>query len=148
MAIDFNTGRRSDDPDVMIDINTTPLIDVMLVLLIMLIITIPIGTHAVKLDMPVGTPPPPAAVLPEVVDISVDFDGSLQWNGAAVPDRAALERLILAAARQPVQPELHLRADRLADYKYVAAVLASAQRLGLSKIGLVGNEQFLDQGDP
>jgi biopolymer transport protein ExbD len=146
MAINFNNRQGSGDPDVMLDINTTPLIDVMLVLLIMLIITIPVQTHAVKLDMPVGTPPPPT-VLPEVVNIDVDFDGTIAWNGETVPDRTALEQRIVAAAREPVQPELHLRADRLASYKYVAAVLASAQRLGLTKIGLVGNEQFLDSGD-
>jgi biopolymer transport protein ExbD len=145
MAIDFTKGQATGDPDVLIDINTTPLIDVMLVLLVMLIITIPIQTHAVKLDMPVGNPPPPppALVQPQVIDIGVDFDGSLDWNGEPVADRAALEQLLAAAVRQPVQPELHLRTDRLASYKYVAAVLASAQRLGLTKIGLVGNEQFL-----
>jgi biopolymer transport protein ExbD len=147
MAIDFNKGQAAGDPEVLMDINTTPLIDVMLVLLIMLIITIPIQTHAVKLDMPVGAPPPAAAVQPQVVDISVDFDGSVEWNGQPVADRATLEQMLAAAVHQPVQPELHLRADRLASYKYVAAVLASAQRLGLTKIGLVGNEKFLDGGE-
>ncbi|HEY4045176.1 MAG TPA: biopolymer transporter ExbD [Rhodopila sp.] len=147
MAIDFSKGQAAGDPDVLVDINTTPLIDVMLVLLIMLIITIPIQTHAVKLDLPVGTPPPPVALQPQVIDISVDFDGSLEWNGEPVTDRSALEQRLATAVRQPVQPELHLRADRLASYKYVAEVLASAQRLGLTKIGLVGNEQFLAGGD-
>jgi Biopolymer transport protein len=143
MAIDFNAGAGHDEPDVVVDINTTPLIDVMLVLLIMLIITIPIQTHAVKLDMPAGTPPP-ALVQPEVVSLDVDFDGTVVWNGQVVPDRAALDGRLQAAAAQPVQPELHLRAHKLASYKHVAAVLASAQRLGVGRIGLVGNEQFLD----
>ena len=76
-------------PEVMVDINTTPLIDVMLVLIIMLIITIPIQTHAVKLNMPVGTPPPPT-VPPEVITIDVDFDGTLIWNGEVLSGRPAL----------------------------------------------------------
>ena len=130
------------EPDVMIEMNTTPLIDVMLVLLIMLIITIPIQTHAVKLDMPAGTPPP-ALVLPEVVTIDVDFDGSILWNGEAV-ETATLDQKLRMAAAETVQPELHLRPHRLVSYKYVALVLASAQRLGVNKIGLIGNEAFLD----
>jgi biopolymer transport protein ExbD len=126
----------------MVDINTTPLIDVMLVLLIMLIITIPIQTHAVKLNMPVGTPPPPL-VPPEVVTIEVDFDGTLIWNGRVLPDRQELEERLRAAAEMPVQPELHLRPNKLVKYESVAMVMASAQRLGMKKIGLIGNEQFM-----
>ena len=142
MAINFSDG--GGEPDVVLDINTTPLIDVMLVLLIMLIITIPIQTHAVKLDMPVGPPPAAAPVQPDVVRLEVDFDGTIVWNGQLVPDRAELDARLAAAAQQAVQPEVHLRAHRLANYKYVAAVLASAQRLGVIKIGLVGNEKFLE----
>ena len=126
----------------MVDINTTPLIDVMLVLLIMLIITIPIQTHAVKLNMPVGTPPPPL-VPPEVVTIEIDFDGTVIWNGRVVPDRQELEARLRAAAEMPEQPEIHLRPNKLVKYESVAMVMASAQRLGLKKIGLIGNEQFL-----
>jgi len=129
------------DPEVMLDINTTPLIDVMLVLLIMLIITIPIQTHAVKLNMPVGSPPPPP-VPPEVVTIEVDFDGTLIWNGRVLPDRQELEARLRAAADMPVQPEVHLRPNKLVKYESVAMVMASAQRLGMKKIGLIGNEQF------
>jgi len=92
MAMKIGSGSGTQDPDVMVDINTTPLIDVMLVLLIMLIITIPIQTHAVKLNMPIGTPPPPL-VPPEVVTIEVDFDGTLIWNGRVVPNRQELEEL-------------------------------------------------------
>ena len=127
----------------MCDINTTPLIDVMLVLLVMLIITIPIQTHAVKLNMPVGTPPPPLTP-PEVITVEVDFDGTVLWNGDTVPDRPTLEAKFRGAAAQPVQPEFHLRPNKLVTYKYVAAVMADAQRLGLTKLSLVGNEQFVD----
>jgi biopolymer transport protein ExbD len=139
----MNVGSSgSGDPEVMVDINTTPLIDVMLVLLIMLIITIPIQTHAVKLNMPVGTPPPPASP-PEIVNIDVDFDGTVLWNGVVVPDRPTLEARLEQAAAQPVQPEVHLRPNKLVTYKDVAGVMASAQRLGITKLGLVGNDQFM-----
>ena len=133
----------SGDPEVMIDINTTPLIDVMLVLIIMLIITIPVQTHAVKLNMPVGNPPPPLTP-PEVVTIEVDFDGTILWNGDTVADRPTLEAKFATAAAQPVQPEFHLRPNKLVTYKHVAGVMASAQRLGVTKLGLIGAEQFLD----
>jgi biopolymer transport protein ExbD len=136
-------GSGGDEPNVMVDINTTPLIDVMLVLLIMLIITIPIQTHAVKLNMPVGNPPPPPTP-PEVVTIEVDFDGTVLWNGDTIPDRPTLEQRFRSAAAQPVQPEFHLRPNKLVTYKHVAGVMAGAQRNGITKIGLVGAEQFLD----
>jgi biopolymer transport protein ExbD len=143
MAMNVGSGSGDGDPQVMIDINTTPLIDVMLVLLVMLIITIPIQTHAVKLNMPVGNPPPPA-VPPEVITVEVDFDGTILWNGETVPDRPTLETRFTSAAAQPVQPEFHLRPNKLVTYKHVAGVMASAQRLGITKIGLIGAEQFLD----
>jgi biopolymer transport protein ExbD len=136
------TGGNPNDPDVMVDINTTPLIDVMLVLLIMLIITIPIQLHSVNLNMPVGHPPPPPTP-PVVVSIDVDFDGTVYWDGELVPNRASLEEHLRSVAAQPDQPEVHLRPNKLATYKYVAEVMASAQRIGVQKIGLVGNEQFL-----
>src|SRR3982750_4019719 len=107
----MNVGPASGDPDVMIDINTTPLIDVMLVLLVMLIITIPIQLHSVNLNMPVGNPPPPP-VMPEIVKIDVDPNNVVYWNGEALPDRASLEDTLKTAAAQPVQPELHLRPDK------------------------------------
>ena len=138
----MSVGSGEGDPDVMIDINTTPLIDVMLVLIIMLIITIPIQTHAVKLNMPVGNPPPPPEP-PQVVQIDVDFDGTIFWSGEQV-DRETLDARFRAAAAQPVQPEFHLRPNKLVAYKYVAHVMAAAQRDGVTKIGLVGAEQFLD----
>jgi biopolymer transport protein ExbD len=140
MAMTVGSGTR--EAEVMVDINTTPLIDVMLVLLIMLIITIPIQTHAVKLNMPVAVPPPPTTP-PEVVTIDVDFDGTLIWNGEVLSGRPQLEARLRGAAAQPVQPELHLRPNKLVKYRSVAMVMASAQRLGLTKIGLVGQEQFI-----
>jgi biopolymer transport protein ExbD len=142
MAMNVGSGGIQRDPDVMIDINTTPLIDVMLVLLIMLIITIPIQMHAVKMNLPVGNPPPPAAP-PPVVQINIDFDGTLTWNGVTVPDRAMLEQKFKEAAAQPEQPEIHLLPNKLAPYKDVAAVMAAAEREGATKIGLVGNEQYM-----
>jgi len=141
MAMNVGKGDGGQDPDVMVDINTTPLIDVMLVLLIMLIITIPIQTHAVKLNMPVGAPPPD--VPPQVVTIEVDFDGTMVWNGEVLHDRADLEAHLRGAAAMAVQPEVHLRPNKLVKYESVAMLMASAQRLGLTKIGLIGNEQFI-----
>ena len=141
MAMNVGSG-GSADPEVMVDINTTPLIDVMLVLLIMLIITIPIQTHAVKLNMPVGNPPPPPEP-PVVVTIDVDFDGTVLWNGDTV-DLPTLDAKFASAAQLPVQPEFHLRPNKLVTYKHVAHVMAAAQRLGVTKIGLIGAEQFLD----
>jgi biopolymer transport protein ExbD len=142
MAMNVGPGSGSQDPDVMVEINTTPLIDVMLVLLVMLIITIPIQLHSVNLNMPVGTPPPQVEK-PVVITVDVDFDGTIYWNGDIVADKDALESRLRDAAAQPVQPEVHLRPNKLAEYKDVAAVMASAQRLGVSKLGLVGNEQFV-----
>ena len=142
MGMNVGSGSSSGDPEVLVDINTTPLIDVMLVLLIMLIITIPIQTHAVKLNMPVGNPPPPLKP-PEVVRIDVDFDGTVIWNGEVVSDKAGLEQRLKELTERPEQPEVHLRPNKLVSYKSVAMVMASAQRLGVTKIGLVGNEQFV-----
>lgn len=140
MAMNLGSS-GSGDPEMLIEINTTPLIDVMLVLLIMLIITIPIQTHAVKINMPVGTPPPPPKP-PIVVQIDVDFDGTVIWDGEALDNRNQLEQRLQLIAAQADQPEVHLRPNKLVTYKSVAMVMASAQRLGVTKIGLVGNEQF------
>ena len=142
MAMNLGTS-HSDEPDVMMDINTTPLIDVMLVLIIMLIITIPAQLHAVNLDMPVAA----AAAKkqdPVVIRLDIDADASLRWNGQLLGDRQALEtRLAEAAAVQP-QPELHIRSHAKAKYEAAAAVMASAQRIGLTKLGIVGSEQFVN----
>jgi len=136
-------GSASGDDEVMVEINTTPLIDVMLVLLIMLIITIPIQTHAVKMNMPIGNPPPQVKQ-PTIIKLDVDFDGTVYWNGQALPDRPTLESKLNDIANQPDQPEVHLMPNKLVKYEHVAAVLASAQRLGVTKIGMVGNEQFMN----
>ncbi|MGE0498700.1 MAG: ExbD/TolR family protein [Ramlibacter sp.] len=136
----MNLG-NDPDAEVMADINTTPLVDVMLVLLVMLIITIPIQLHSINIEMP-GGPPPPRLVPPEVVQVDVTPAGQVFWNGEPLPDRAALEQRLQAAAAQPEQPEIHLRPDRAAGYEAVAGVLAASQRLGLAKIGIVGSEQY------
>lgn len=141
MAMQTTSDNTSGEP--MMDINMTPLIDVMLVLLIMFIITIPIQTHAVKMNMPVG-PSTPTNKQPDIVRIDVDFDGTIGWNGEIVPGRAELEAKLAAVAALPDQPEVHLRPNKLVEYKVVAMVMASAQRLGVTKIGLVGNEQFMN----
>jgi biopolymer transport protein ExbD len=125
------------------DINTTPLIDVLLVLLITLILTLPIMTHAVKLDLtPVDGPPPDP--VPEVIDLDVDFDGAVAWNGTAVASFPQLDSYFSTEARKIPQPEVHLRADRSARYDVVARVLASAQQHGLRRIGFVDTGSFKD----
>jgi len=141
MNVGSGSASKNADPEPMMEMNMTPLIDVMLVLIIMLIITIPKQNHSVNLNMPVGTPPPKTTE-PVVVTIDVDFDGTITWDGAVVPDRATLEQKLSAVAAQADQPEVHLRPNKLVAYKSVAGVMASAQRLGVTKIGMVGNEQF------
>jgi biopolymer transport protein ExbD len=142
MAMTLGSGNASNDSELMADINTTPLIDVMLVLLIMLIITIPIQLHAVNLNLPSGAPRPPSAQ-PEVVHIDIDGAGVIRWNGEALANPVALEARLTAAAALPVAPELHIRPDRHVAYRVVAGVMAAVQRKGLSKVGLFGSEQFL-----
>src|SRR6476646_5000283 len=123
--MNIGSGSGSGEPDVMMDINTTPLIDVMLVLLVMLIITIPIQLHSVNLNMPTGNPPPPL-VKPEVLKIDIDQSGIIYFNGEVVPNRAEVDARLKAASEQAVQPELHLRPDKSAKYAVVAMVMASA----------------------
>ncbi len=137
----MNLGSGGDDPEVMMDINTTPLIDVMLVLIIMLIITIPVQLHAVNLNLPQGKPPPPNKP-PVVVTIDINADGTVLWDLVAVPDRAALDSKLRQVALAADAPEVHLRPDGRAAYGAVAKVLASAQRLGVTQLGVVGNERF------
>jgi biopolymer transport protein ExbD len=134
-----------NDGEPMMDINTTPLIDVMLVLLIMFIITIPVMTHAVKLDMPRPDPnrvEPP--VPPEVINLEIDFDGTLLWDGTPVNSFNTLEQYFRTEAAKEPQPELHVRPNKRAKYDSVARVLALAQRNHIGKIGFVGMEQFAD----
>jgi biopolymer transport protein ExbD len=131
-----------NEGEALCDINTTPLIDVMLVLLIMFIITIPIMTHAVKLDMPQPNNAPPPDVRPEVIDLEVDFDGAVVWNGTVVPSLTTLEQYLRSESGKEPQPEIHLRPDRRAKYGSVAVVLAAAQRNHMKKIGFVNITEF------
>lgn len=134
----MNVG-GSAEGDVMVEVNTTPLIDLMLVLIVMLIITLPPQTHAVKLDMPVIDHPPPD-VPPTVVEIIIDFDGSIYWDNNKVEDVETLKSYLTAEANRVPKSELHLKPNKLAKYDMVAKVLATAQRLGVTNIGIVGNE--------
>ena len=143
MGMNVGSGSGSDEPEVMMEINTTPLIDVMLVLLIMLIITIPAQLHSVNLDMPVSTPPT-KKVEPVVIKIDVDANSVINWNGRPVAGRADLETKLTEASGLQPQPELHIRSHAKAKYEAVALVMASAQRLGLNKLGIVGSEQFVN----
>ena len=137
----MNVGTSSsDEPEVMIDMNTTPFIDVMLVLLIMLIITIPAQLHSVNLDMPVASNAPKKAD-PVVIKIDVDAASVINWNGTPVT-RSELEAKLAEASAQQPQPELHIRSHAKAKYEAAAAVMANAQRMGLTKLGIVGSEQF------
>lgn len=141
----MSVGSPSGSDEVMVEMNTTPLIDVMLVLLVMLIVTIPIQTHAVKLDLPqANNSTPPSDVKPVVVDLEIDFDGTRIWNGSPVASRAQLDKYLGDTANQVPQPEVHLRPNRLAKYDVVAQTLADAQRLGVTKIGFVGTEQYVE----
>ena len=137
MAMNVGAGAEGD---VMVEMNTTPLIDVMLVLLTLLIITIPIQSHAVKLDMPRPNQAPPPTP-PISVDLGVDFDGTITWNGNEA-SIAQLDSYLVDAARQNPQPEIHIVANRLATYDKVAEVLAHAQRLGATHIGFAGIDQY------
>ncbi len=127
----------------MIDINTTPLIDVMLVLLIMFIITIPIQTHAVKMNMPMRRArrrPSRRRSCASTSTSTAPSAGTARWWTTDDSSRRACAQV----AAEPDQPEVHLRPNKLVTYKVVAMVMASAQRLGVTKIGLVGNEQFYE----
>jgi len=130
------------DGEVLVDINTTPLIDVMLVLLTLLILTLPIQTHAVKLDMPQANPTPPT-VIPPTVELGVDFDGTVTWNTVPV-DRATMDSYLADIGKKPSdqQDEIHVSPNRLAKYDAVARVLADAQRLGATHIGFSGIDQY------
>ena len=129
---------------VMLDINMTPLIDVMLVMIVTLIMSLPIQTHAVKLDMPVNQPPnqPPPETLPEVIQLDIDFDGKVFWNGNEVDSVRTLDGYFIQESAKDPQPEIHLQPDKRARYDIVAKVLASAQRNHMVKIGFVNTMEF------
>ncbi|NTV11288.1 MAG: biopolymer transporter ExbD [Zoogloea sp.] len=128
-------GNGFDDDDVVSEINMTPLVDVMLVLLIIFIITVPVLTHSVKLDLP-RADNTPNVEKPETVTISVTADGAFHWNEAVV-DNAGLDARLQAAAAQKPQPEMHIRGDRKVDYEHVIKVMAAAQRAGILKLGFI-----------
>lgn len=138
MSMTVGTGGENEP---MIEMNTTPLIDVMLVLLIMIIVTLPIMTHAVKLDMPRPDNTVPD-VQPELIEIVVDYDGTILWNGTTVPNLDTLDRYFKSEAAKYPQPQVAIRPDARVKYDYVVQVLASAQRNSIEKMGLIGNEQF------
>jgi biopolymer transport protein ExbD len=132
---------QGGDPDVMMDINTTPLIDVMLVLLVMLIITIPIQLHAVNLEMPVGTPPS-SDIKPEKVQIDIDDKSTVYWQGLPVGAAELEEKMNLLSQLNP-QPEVHIRPNKDCNYAVFANVLSTSKRKGLSKLAVIGSEQFV-----
>lgn len=125
------------------EVNTTPLIDVMLVLLVTLIISLPMVTHAVKLDLP-QSPPARQEPQPEIITLDIDFDGTVVWNGSPVASLQQLESYFRSEAQKNPQPEIHLRPDRRARYDVVAKVLASAQHSRMSRIGFVNTGEFGD----
>ena len=136
-------GFDKGSPAPMAEINMIPLIDVMLVLLVTLIISLPIMTHAVKLDMPnTHNPPPPDQQKPEVIDLEIDFDGTVIWNTTPVASMEQLEGYFHTEAAKSPQPEIHLRPDRRVKYDFVARVLAAAQRNRMKRIGFVNNAEF------
>jgi len=139
MAMSVGGG---DKESVMCDINTTPLIDVMLVLLVTLIMSLPIQTHAVKLDMPPPMPnQKPPDHIPDVIDLSIDFDDSILYNGNPTQIEQ-LDGYFQVEAQKPDQPEIHLRPDKRSHYDTTARVLAAAQRNHMEKIGFVNTTEF------
>jgi biopolymer transport protein ExbD len=126
---------KGDSADPMVEPNVIPLVDIMLVLLIIFIITIPVMTHAVKIDLPRDNPNPPL-VEPVVMKVYVDFDGTILWNGTPVDDATFRDYVAIENAKDP-QPEVHVDADQRTPYVYVAHVLFTLQRGGLQKVGFV-----------
>jgi biopolymer transport protein ExbD len=133
----------SADSEPIADMNTTPLIDVMLVLLIMFIVTLPVLTHKAGIELAQGPGPLPPP--PEAIEVAIEFDGTILLNGAVIESLEQLERYLRSAAAGPQQPELHLRPDRRAKYDVVAKVLSTAQRSGMKRIGFAGQEQYFDE---
>jgi biopolymer transport protein ExbD len=140
MALSFKSS-TAQDAEIMVEMNSTPLIDVMLVLLVMLIITIPIPLQSVNVQMPAG-PAQEVVKEPVIVKIKVGADNQLRWNEEAVANRADLEQRLLLASKIEPQPEIHISAEANAPYESVAMVLAVSQRLGMEKMGITGTEQF------
>jgi len=140
MAMNIGNSSVSDEPELMMEINTTPLIDVMLVLLVMLIITIPIQLHAVNLEMPVGAPPNQQKM--EKIQIDIDAASVVYWNGVAVSG-VELDQKMQGIGQWAAQPEVHIRPNKDARYAVFATVLSGSKRHGLTKIAVIGAEQFV-----
>ncbi len=141
MGASVSSGGGDDEP--MMDINTTPLIDVMLVLLIMFIITIPIQTHAVKIDLPVAddTPPPENMIDPIKNEVYISPANEILWNGEVITRTQLRQYLDITVTMTPV-PELHMRPDAQANYNIVDEVLAITRRAQISNMGFIGNELY------
>jgi biopolymer transport protein ExbD len=139
----FAREAPADTATILCDINTTPLIDIMLVLLITLIIALPLMTHGVTLDLPHGAPPANLPQ-PEVIDLDIDIDGTVLWNGTTLQSMQQLEDYFRAEAAQDPQPEIRLRPSPQVKYDYVAKVLALAQRNRLKKVGFINTTRFQD----
>ncbi len=135
----FGGFKQESQPAAMAEINMIPLIDVMLVLLVIFIITAPLLTHAVKLDLPKASSAP-NLTKPDHIAVSIDAQGSLFWNGERV-DRKGLQERLAAASQQRPQPEVHLSADRSARYQSVAEVMADAAHAGMGRIGFVSDPE-------
>ena len=136
MAMNLNES-TSGESDVLMDINTTPLIDVMLVLLVMLIITIPMQLHSVSLEMPTSTSQK-RLIEPVIIKIDISANDVIFWNGKPVDGKAQLKENLLTAVKMTPQPELHIHPNENSRYEVTALVMASAQRVGLTKLGIVG----------
>jgi biopolymer transport protein ExbD len=134
------SGSREEGAPMM-EMNTTPLIDVMLVLLIMFIITIPVQTHAVKVDLPQNSGTPPPAVEPQKNKLYIDATGNVFWNSVQIDD-VTLRQYLDASLAQDPEPELHFQPDPQARYDVVDRVLAIVKRANVTKLGFVGNEQY------
>ncbi|WP_116808960.1 ExbD/TolR family protein [Steroidobacter cummioxidans] len=139
MAMSVSTGGNGEP---MVDMNTTPLIDVMLVLLIMFIITLPVMTNSIRIDVPQADG---LMTQRAVINLAIDYEGTVLWNGTVVASPAQLEQYFRTEAARATQAELHVYPDKRAKYDHVAQVLGSAQRNGMRHIGFVGQEQFLDR---
>jgi biopolymer transport protein ExbD len=141
--MNVGTSSADDDGDVMVDINTTPLIDVMLVLLIMFIITIPIQTHSIGVDLPGQATAQTIPMDPVKNKVTIDAAGLIRWNGTAI-DRLTLRQYLAASLRMPVEPELQFQPEADARYLTVDEVLADIKRSGVTHLGFVGNERYRD----
>ena len=136
----MNVGSNKYDDEVMLDVNMTPLIDVMLVLLIMFIITIPIPNNSVNIDLPNGAPPLSNEKPPEPITLKIDAKGKIAWNGQPVENKQALEVMFAGVAQQKEQETIKVQPDKLTEYKDVAMVMAAAQRLNVRKIGIASSQ--------